>query len=127
MTSQFTQIGSNSLARTLSAQGLNANAAQDTGDVLPGSGNRQVFQTTQEFTITLTLQDAFETTTITARLQSAKFIIYAAADGDRLAFFKASSKAVPTGKDSVMEISAGTQVYIGNDTLEDYIRSIINA
>lgn len=124
--SQYTEVGTNSLTRTLSAQGYSAAAAQDTGDVLPGSGNRQEFLTTQEFTITLTLQDAFETTTITARLQSAKFIIFAAADGDRLAFFKASSKAVPTGKDSVIEISADTQVYIGNDTLEDYIRSIIN-
>ena len=126
LTSQYTQVGSNSLTRTLAAQGYSASAAQDTGDVLPGTGNRQIFQTTQEFTITLTLQDAFETTVITAKLQSAKFIIYAAADGDRLAFFKASSKAVPTGKNSVMEISADTQVFIGNDTLEDYIRSIIN-
>lgn len=126
LTSQYTQIGSNSMTRTIAAQGYSANAANDTDDLLPGTGNRQIFQTTQEFTITLTLQDAFESTTITAKLQSAKFIIYAAADGDRLAFFKASSKAVPTGKDSVMEISADTQVYIGNDTLEDYIRSIIN-
>ena len=118
LTGQYSQIGSNSLAKTLTAQGYSATASQDTGDLLPGSGNRQVFLTTQAFTITLTLQDAFESTVVTAVLTSAKFIIYAAADGDRLAFFKASSKVVPAGKDSVLEISAGTQVYIGDIPLE---------
>lgn len=127
LTSQYSQIGSNSLARTLSCQGYSANAAQDTDDLLPGTGNRQVFLTTQEFTITLTLQDAFETTVITAKLLSAKFIIYAAADGDRIAFFKASSKPVPAGKDSVMEISAGTQVYIGDTKLEEIADGAIAA
>ena len=127
LTAQYSEIGSNALTKSITANGVTATVTDSTEFIMPGSGNHLTFATTQEHTITLTLADSFETVTITAKLQSAKFIIYAAADGDRLAFFKASSKAVPTGKDSVMEISGNTQVYIGNDTLEDYIRAIVSA
>lgn len=127
MTKRFSQIGTNSLTVTLGCQGSTVTPGADTGDILPGSGNRQSFSLQQEYAVTLTLTDLFETTVITGRLPSAKFIIYVAADGARMAFFKASTQQVPTGKDSTLEISDDTQVYIGTETLEAYIRRIANS
>ena len=127
MTSQYTQIGSNTLTKTLTSQGVTVVVSNDTGDLLPGAGNRQTFQSQNEYTITLTLADAFETVTVTARMKSAKFVMHVDSGGDRIAFFKAANKTIPTGKTSTMEISGDTQVYIGNDTLEDYIRAIVSA
>ena len=122
MTTRFSQIGTNALTVTLGCQGSTVTPQADTGDLLPG--NRLTFSLQQEYTVTLTLADAFETTVITTKLPSAKFIIYVAADGARMAFFKASTKQVPAGMDSVMEFSADTQIYIGDETLEAYIRRI---
>lgn len=127
MTKRFSQIGTNSLTVTLGCQGSTVTPGADTGDILPGSGNRQNFSLQQEYAVTLTLTDMFETTVITGRLPSAKFIIYVAADGARMAFFKASTQQVPVGKDSTLEISDDTQVYIGTETLEAYIRRIANS
>ena len=127
MTSLYTQIVSNTLTKTLTSQGVTVPVADTAGDLLPGTGNRQTFLSQNEYTITLTLEDAFETVTITARMKSAKFVIHVDSGGDRIAFFKAANKAIPAGKTSTMEISGDTQVYIGADTLEDYIRAIVNA
>lgn len=127
MTSQYTQIGSNTLTKTLTSQGVTVVVSADDGDLLPGTGNRQTFQSQYEYTITLTLADAFETVTVTAKMKSAKFVIHVDSGGDRIAFFKAANRTIPTGKTSTMEISGDTQVYIGSDTLEDYIRAIVNA
>ena len=125
ITSQFTQIGSNALTRTLTSQGATGTPTLDTGDLLPG--NRQTFSGQQEYTITLTLTDTLgETTTITAKLASAKFIFYVDAGGDRIGFMKAANKQIPTGKTSTIEISGDTEIYIGNQTLAEYIQSIIN-
>ena len=125
ITSQFTQIGSNALTRVLTSQGATGTPALDTGDLLPG--NRQTFSGQQEYTITLTLTDSLdESVTITAKLASAKFIFYVDAGGDRIGFMKAANQQIPSGKDSTIEISANTQIFIGNVTLEQYIQNIIN-
>ena len=124
ITKRYTQVGSNSLtAVTLTSQGVTAAAANDTGDLLPGS--RQTFSAQNEYIITLTLTDAFETTTITQKLPSAKFIFYVDSGGDRIGFMKAATKAVPAGKTSVVEFSADSQIYIGDVTLEQYIQNVI--
>ena len=122
MTTKFSQIGTNALTVTLGCQGSTVTPQADTGDLLPG--NRLTFSLQQEYTVTLTLADAFETTVITTKLPSAKFIIYVAADGARMAFFKANTKQVPAGKSSVLEFSDDTAIYIGNETLAEYIQRI---
>ena len=122
LTKQYTQLGSNTLTVTLSCtQGSVSNPATS-GDILPGS--RKTFSQTQEYTITLTLTDLLETTTITAKLPSARFIIYVDSTGNKLGFMKVPNKAIPTGKSRNVEFSADTQIWIGDSTLEDYIRSI---
>lgn len=117
------QIGSNTLTASISCKGSTETISADTGDLLPTS--RQTFDTQQEYTITLTLTDAFETTTITVKLQTAKFIINVDAGGDRIAFMKATTKTVPAGKESTVEFSADSQIYIGDVTLEQYILNVI--
>ena len=37
---------------------------------------------------------------------------------------KVTNKTIPSGKNRTVEFSADTQIYIGDQTLEDYIRSI---
>lgn len=119
----YTQIGTNSLTVTMTSQGTSEVISADTGDVLPNS--RQTFSTQQEYTITVTLEDAFETVTVTAKLRSAKFILYTSADGNHLGFMKASTKATPAGKSGTVEFSGDFEIYIGDDTLADYIRDIV--
>jgi len=124
VTKSYTAIGSNSLTRQLTAQGSTVTLSADSGDILPGS--RKTFSIQQEYSITLTLTDAFETVTITSKLRSAKFLIYVNAGGNKLGFMKAAGKTIPSGKDSTIEFSANSQIYIGDSTLEDYIRTIVN-
>ena len=117
-TSSCTAVGSNAIQSvTLGIGGDTETISADTGDILPVS--RKQINLTQEYTVTMTITDRFETTTITAKLPSAKFIIYVDKDGDRIAFMKAANMPIPTGKDSTLEISGDTQVYIGNDKLGD--------
>lgn len=116
-TNQFTNIGTNALTISIGSKGLSGTPSEDSGNLIPG--NRLTYELQSEHTVTLTLADAFETTVITATMRSAKFILHFAADGDRIAFFKAVSKTVPSGKTSLIEMDAGTQVYIGNEKLED--------
>ncbi|MCR5566206.1 MAG: InlB B-repeat-containing protein [Clostridiales bacterium] len=123
-TANYSQIGNNTLTVTLTSQGSSKTSPASTGDILPDS--RQTFSTQQEFTITLTLADAFETVTVQTKLQSARFIIYVNSSGSKMGFMKAAGKAIPAGKDSTVEFSADSQIYIGDDTLEDYIRAIVN-
>lgn len=113
----YTQIGTNTLTAKLNYNGTQETTAQTTDFLLPSS--HLTFNSLNEHVITLILQDNLETTVISAILPSAKFIIHVAADGDRIAFFKALAKSVPTGKDSLIEISGNTQIYIGNEKLED--------
>lgn len=124
LTTSYSAVGSNSLTVTLTSQGSSKTGPASTGDILPGS--RQTFNVQQEYTITLTLTDAFGTVTITSKVPSARFIMYVDANGTRMGVMKAASKTIPSGKDSTFEISGNTQVYIGDSKLEDYIRSIVN-
>lgn len=119
----FSAIGSNSLTVTLTSQGSSEVISADSGDILPGS--RQTFSTQQEYTITVTLADAFETVTLVAILRSARFILYTSANGYHLAFMKAATKTTPAGKDGTIEFSGDYQIYIGDDTLEDFIRDVV--
>ena len=79
----------------------------------------------KEYTVSLILEDAFERTVISARLPSGHYTIFVTADGNGIAFMKAVTKTPTSPKTSVLEIADTTQVYIGNDTLEDYIRNIV--
>lgn len=121
----FSQIGTNSLTVTLTSQGHSEVITADTGNVLPGS--RQIFSLQQEYTISVTLTDAFETTVITAKLRSGRFILFVNAGGNKMGLMKATTKNIPAGKDSTIEFSGDSQIYIGEDTLEDYIRQIVQS
>lgn len=122
LTKQYTQLGTNTLSWTLSYTGGTATSPPDSGDLLPG--DRKNFSETLEYDFTLTLSDSLETVTITARLPSARFIIFVDSSGDKIGFMKVPNQPIPTGKQRTFEISADTQIYIGNQTLEDYIRSL---
>ena len=119
LTKQFTEIGTNALTVRLSGVGWSGTGIPDTGDILPN--DKVVFPTTQEFDITLTLTDAFETVTVVRKLPSAKFILLINADGDKIGFMKAPTKTIPAGKDSNVEFSADSQIWIGDETLEEFI------
>lgn len=125
MTKGCTLIGSNSVTATISipAKSVSATVSALTGDLLPS--NRQTFNTQNEFEVTLALTDAFETTTLSVKLPTAKFVIHIDAGGDRIAFMKAITHSVPNGKESVVEFSADSQIYIGDVTLETYIQNVI--
>lgn len=122
LTKQYTQLGSNTLTWTLSYSGGSQSGVADTGNIFPSS--RKTFSETSDYTFTLTLTDSLETTVITATLSSARFIIAVDSTGNRIGFMRFPNKTIPSGKARTLEISADTQVYIGDVTLEDYIRSI---
>lgn len=125
LTKSYTQVGSNSLAWSLTSQGSTENSPAASGNILPSS--RQSFSQTQEYTIRLTLTDSFETVHIDVTLPTAQFMIYVNANGDRIAFMKATNESLnKQGKNGTIEFSANHQIYIGNTTLEDYIRGVIN-
>ena len=122
-TSSYTAIGSNTFSVTLTSQGTNANVINtDSGDLLPGSGQRQTFSEAQEYTITLTLQDSFETVVITTKLPTAQFIFAVGSDGTRFALMKAVNGSLSKGsKTAVIEFSDTAQIYVGNKILEYYV------
>jgi len=126
ITKSFTAIGSNSLTTvSLKANGSTGTLSSNTGNILPSS--RLTFNTTLDYTIELTLTDGMgETTKITAVLESARYIIHVNADGTKLGFMKAANKTIPSGKDSTLEVSGDTQIYIGNKTLEQFILDVVN-
>ena len=120
----YTQLGSNALTWTLSYSGGSASSPADTGDLLPG--DRKTFAQTNEYLFTLTLTDSMgETTVITDKLPSARFIFACDSSGNRIGIMKFPSENIPSGKARTLEISADTQIYIGSMTLEDYIQSLI--
>lgn len=125
LTKQYSQIGNNTLTWTLAIGGDSASSPADTGDLLPG--NRKTLSQQQEYTATLTLADGLETTVITARIPSARFILAFDSSGNKIGVMKFPNKNIPSGKARTFEFSDDTQIYIGNDTLEDYIRSIVNS
>ena len=122
ITKRFSEIGTNSLTATLESNGSTATLANDSGDILPGG--RQVFNIQQEYRIKLTLRDAFEETVITVTLSSARFLIYVNKDGNKIGIMKATTKPIPAGKNSTVEFSDDSQIYIGDETLEEFIQRI---
>ena len=122
LSKSYTQLTGNSLSWSISCTLGSASSPPDTGDLLPG--DRKTFSQTLEYTITLTLTDALETTVVTGKLPSARFIMYVDASGNKLGIMKVPNQAIPSGKNRTFEISDDTQIYIGSMTLEDYIRSI---
>lgn len=122
LTKSYTAVGSNSLTVKLTSQGTQVTITGTSGDLLPN--NRQTFSIQQEYTITMTLQDAFETVTITGKLRSAKFIIYVNANGKKLGFMKATNKG--GANDKTIEFDADSMIYIGDMTLAQYIQSVVN-
>ena len=125
-TSGFTAVGTNSLTVSLKSQGTTVTLNQDSGDILPGS--RQTFGQLNEYNIELILQDAFETVSIIVKLPTAQLLIAAGEDGTRLALMKAINESLSkNGKTGVLELSDTVQIYVGSETLEDFIRRIANS
>jgi len=122
LTKNYTAVGSNSLTVRMTSQGSTVTITGTSGDVLPGS--RQTFSIQQEYTVTVTLQDSFETVTITGKVRSANFLIYASANGKKLGFKKAATKGGTN--DETIEFSGTATIYIGDLTLAQYIQSIVN-
>ena len=125
LTKRFSEIGTNTLAWTLAVGSNSVSSPAASGDLLPD--DRLEFSQTQEYTVTLTLVDGLETTVITAQLMSARFILAFDASGNKIGVMKYPNKSIPTGKRRTFEFSEDTQIYIGNQTLEDYIRAIVNS
>ena len=123
ITKNYTAVGTNSLTTKLTGGGTTETINVLTGNILPGS--RKTFDLQQEYNITLTLQDSFETTTITKTLPSARFIIYVSNNGKKLGFMKATTHGGTN--DQTIEFSGEATIYIGNQTLADYIRSVVNS
>ena len=120
---QYTQLGSNALTWTITARQSSATDPADTGDLLPG--NRLMFDQISEYTVTLELSDLLETVIITTSLPSARFIMYVDSGGNKIGFMKVPNQSIPAGMKGTFEIDGDTQIYIGQTTLEDYIRSIV--
>ena len=120
ITKNYSQIGTNALTVTLTTQGESATASNDSGELLPG--HRLTFSLQNKHDVTLTLTDGLETTTITATVNSARFVMFVNNLGTKLGFFKTADRTIPSGKTTTFEISGDTQVYIGNDTLEEFIK-----
>lgn len=122
LTKNYTTVGSNTLTATLTSQGSTETVNVTTGDLLPSS--RQTFSIQQEYTITLTLTDAFETVTISTKLRSAKFVIYVNDTGKKLSFMKAANKG--GANDKTIEFDGDSTIYIGDLTLAQYIQNIVS-
>jgi len=120
LTKSYTAVGSNSLSWSIKSQNVTANSPAASGDLLPSS--RQTFSQTSEYTIRLTLTDSFETVHIDVVLPTARFIVHVNGDGDRLGFMTAVNTSLSkNGKDTVIQFPSTAQIYIGTQTLEDYI------
>ena len=120
LTKSYTAVGNNSLSWSIKSQNVTANSPAASGDLLPNS--RQTFSQTSEYTIRLTLTDSFETVHIDVVLPTARFIVHVNGDGDRLGFMTAVNTSLSkNGKDTVIQFPSTAQIYIGTQTLEDYI------
>lgn len=125
LTKMYSAIGDNSLAWTLAVSGNSRSSPEDTGDLLPE--NRLELSDSQEYTVTLTLTDGLETTVITATIPSARFIMAFDATGNKIGIMKFPALPIPTGtgKKRTFEISDDTQVYLGPNKIEDFIKNTI--
>lgn len=123
LTKSYTAIGSNTLTVTLTGGGSSEVTNLTQGDILPSS--RKNFNQQQEYTITMTLADAFETTVITKMLPSARFVIHVSASGNQMGFMKAATHG-GVNDDETIEFSGTATIYIGNKTLAEYIEDVVN-
>lgn len=125
LTKSYSAVGTNSLSWSITSRGSTENSPAASGHLLPSS--RQTFGATSEYTISLTLTDAFETVIIQTVLPTAQFMIHVNAGGDRIAFMKAANDSLDKhGKDAVIEFSGNAQIYVGSTTLEQYILNVVN-
>lgn len=127
----WTQAGTNAVTRTVSVYGIDETVTTDEDWILPSS--RQSFPTTDTAEITYTVADLLETTSITVRLGSGKFILHFNASGDSVAIGHAVQETPTAGKgytgtfevDENMEIWVGDPTH-GSMTLKDYILAVVN-
>jgi hypothetical protein len=123
ITKNYSAIGNNSLTATLSISSDSADVSSiSSGQLLPG--NVKTFGQQQEYMVTLTLADVFETTVITRPLSSARYIIYVNANGNKLGFMKATNMGAADA--NTIEFNGNSTIYIGSQTLAQYIRSAMN-
>ena len=125
LTKQYSNIGNNSLTWTIAVGSDSESSPADTGNLLPS--DRKSLSQQQEYTVTLTLSDGLETTVITAKVPSARFVLAFDSTGNKIGVMKFPNQTIPSGKARTFEFSDDTQIYIGNDTLEDYIAAIVNS
>lgn len=124
----YSNIGTNTFSWSIAIGNSSESSPSDTGDLLPS--NRLELDQKQEYTVTLTLADSLETTVITAKLPTSRFVMAFDDSGNRIGVMKfpnVNLNNLPSGKERTFEFSADTQIYIGNDTLEDYIAAIVNS
>ena len=121
----YSAVGTNSLTVTMTSQGSSETISADAGNILPGS--RQTFSTQQEYTITVTLVDAFETTTLQVKLRSAKFIFYVSADGNKMGLMKAATHSIPAGMNENIEIPDDAEVWYGDKKVRDIFKALQDA
>ena len=122
LTRKWSNIGNNALTMQMKVPSVALTTITATsGDILPS--NRRTFNQQNEYTIKLTLADKLESTTITAKLSSARFIMGVNADGDKVGFMKFPNKTynAEAGQDSTFEFSGETQIWYGDSTLENYL------
>ncbi len=124
----WSEIGTNTVTVTLAKTGgSSATNPPESGWIMPGAQEQLNPRTEHLFTLTVT--DRLESVSRTVKLPTARYIMHvdhvASSGGDRIAFGKAAVKTIPAGKDGTLEISGDLQIYIGDETLEDYIIRIV--
>lgn len=121
----ITSLGSNAATVTLKedSSGTTVSSPAATGDLLPG--NRRTFVITNRYTYTLTVTDAFETTTLQVAVPTGAFIIYVDSTGKKISFGMATTRQA-AGDRGVFEISPDMDIYVGNMTMKQYIQGVIN-
>ena len=119
LTKNYTQVGDNTLGWAITSQNTSVSNPATSGDLLPN--NRQTFSQASEYTIRLTLADRFETVHIDVKLPTARFFLYCNGNGDRMGIMGAVNESLSkNGKDTVLQISDNTQMYVGTETAEEY-------
>ena len=123
---QWTQVGSNSVQRSVTAYGTEQTVTTDEDWILPG--NRQIFPGTQTAMITYRVWDQLESTEVSVRLDTRRFIMHVNAAGTSAAFGHAVQET-PTagmGYTGTFEIDDSMEVWIGHMTLKQYIQGVVN-
>lgn len=122
----WTQVGNNTITRSITVFGTTENVTVDTGWILPSS--RQNFPALQTAEITYTVSDKLESTSVTIRLDTRRFIMHFSADGSSVAIGHAvqETPTAGSGYTGTFEIDASMETWIGNMTLKEYILAVVN-